>query len=363
MVKVSRKELSDALSFVGKAVQSRTTLPVLSCVKMTYSGDLVLESTNLSSSLWRVVQNPDEVMGEAWSTAVPYDKLKSVVGVDAGKEVELSLKGDVLTVVIGKQKAQIKCLPADEFPLIARDGFESVCFMDADRLKGCVDRVAYAAVTSKENQRLNAVYFDGLNSTLTLVARDQIVGMAMIDTLVAPTVAFEALIPLQSIPLLSALDGMVEIALKDGQISFATSETKITCQLVGEKYYEYRKYIPAKFVTTLTGQQSGIKQSLQVVSAFSKDDNNVCVLETRDGKVFVSSRGTEYGGSDSVVDCEIEGNDDFKYLLNAAHLIDVMGKASAHYTMSVANVSSGMAVVTSQPFDGWTAIFAFMNQK
>ena len=362
MAKVSRKELDSALGFVGKVVKSRTTLPVLSCVKLEYDGDIKVTATDLTTTLFQKMQDSGD-FSEKWSTCVPYDKFKTVVGVNASDEIELTLSGDTLTVKNGKTTSKIKCLSVEDYPLIDYSGFSSVCQIRSELLTKGVGRVIYAASPDSNLPKVNSVYFDGMGDGLNLVSLDGVGVMAMLETGVKPSTAFEVILPLASTAFLSALNGLVTISLKENQVMFSTGAETIVSQYTQDKYPPYKMLIPKDFKFSILGETTEMVQALKVSQVFGKDDFNVAVMQVSpaNGSASISSRSTELGDGGAEVALTVEGVDDpFKLMFNVKYMLDTLSNATSNYLMRVGN---DRAIVQSALQDGWTGMVVFMQPK
>lgn len=362
MAKVNRKELDGALGFVGKVVKSRTTLPVLSCVKLEYDGDISVTSTDLVTSLFQKMQDSGD-FSEKWATCVPFDKLKTVVGVNAGNEIELALSGDVLTVKNGKTVSKIKCLPAEEFPMVDYSGFSDKCQIRSELLIKGIARVSHAASSDTNLPKVNGVYFDGMGDTLNLVALDGVGIMAMLETGVPPVESFEVILPLASASLLSALNGLVTISLKENQVKFSTGCETVISQYTQDKYPPYKSLIPSEFRFSILGETTEMVQALKVSQVFGKDDFNVAVMKVNPatGTAFISSRLTETGDASSPISVTVEGVDtEFELMFNVKYMLDTLSNATANFLM---RVGGNRAIIQSALQDGWTGMVVFMNPK
>lgn len=370
MIKVSRRELSNALSFLGKVVQHRTTMPVLQSIKMSVGDTLEMTATNLVTTLTRKVDIMDNGVG--FSLCAPYDKLSQVISVDAGDSVILDYDNGTLTVKIGNHKVRIPTIVADEFPMINTDNMENVCYIGAEALKGCVERVAFAANRSVEIPVRNSIYFDGSASSLSLAALDGIGVMSFIDTGVdTRKSSFSFMIPLATVPLLSYLNDPVYIALGKNQIALKTVNTEIVSQIVDGQYPSYRALPPKTYDLTMRGATSDMISALKMIIPFAKEDYNVCVMDVDvvSSSAKLSSRSTpqsaQVGESSSTIPLEVSGKTDsptIRVMFNAEYMISALQRATNKFSIDV-SVNPPWARIQSDPQDGWASFVVFMQPK
>jgi DNA polymerase-3 subunit beta len=243
------------------------------------------------------------------------------------------------------------------------EGFATKCQIRSELLVKGVARVSHAASTDTNLPKVNSVYFDGMGDGLNLVALDGVGVMAMLETGVKPIEAFEVILPLVSAGLLSALNGIVAISLKENQVMFSTGVETVISQYTQDKYPPYKMLIPKEFKFSLLGETTEMVQALKVSQVFGKDDFNVAVMQVSpaNSSASVSSRSTESGDAAAEVALTVEGADSaFKLMYNVKYMLDTLSNATANYLMRVGN---DRAIIQSALQDGWTGMVVFMNPK
>jgi hypothetical protein len=113
-VKINRKLLLEALSRAGAACATRTTLPVLSCVKMFATENfLTIEANNLNS---RIVRHVD-CDGGLETVVVKHSVLTVLLSNFEGDAIELSNVNGKLQLKDGNRIRSVASLPVDDFPV------------------------------------------------------------------------------------------------------------------------------------------------------------------------------------------------------------------------------------------------------
>ena len=169
-----QENLAKGLSIVGRAVASRSTLPVLSNVMLaTDNGRLKLSATNLELGIncWVGAKVEDE-----GATTVPARLLTDFVNSLPPEQidVELSVRTQTLNARCARFEANIKGIDAQEFPIIPtlEDG-ESAIRLEPEDLRHMIDQVVFAAATDESRPILTGVLarFDGERLTMAPPAR------------------------------------------------------------------------------------------------------------------------------------------------------------------------------------------------
>jgi DNA polymerase-3 subunit beta len=174
-VKVSclQENLAKGLNIVGRAVASRSTLPVLSNVMLaTDNGRLKLSATNLELGVNCWVGAKVEEEG---ATTVPARLLADFVNSLPPERIDMELvvRTQTLNARCARFEANIKGIDAQEFPIIptAGDG-ESAIRLAPEDLRRMIDQVAFAAATDESRPILTGVLARFEGDRLTLAAAD-----------------------------------------------------------------------------------------------------------------------------------------------------------------------------------------------
>jgi len=156
-------ELKPALIGLGKIINKRWTLPVLSHVKIerTKDGWIALTGTDLDSFVTVRLEQPSD--GEPISILVPYDEFQKIAK-NCQKTDSLLVTGDDKTVTVeypvGQQTAEAKLtsLPVTDFPEVPRIKGEAVPINDGVRQS--IHEAFDCASTDETRLILNSAYID-----------------------------------------------------------------------------------------------------------------------------------------------------------------------------------------------------------
>jgi DNA polymerase-3 subunit beta len=126
-VSVLQENLAKGLSIVGRAVSTRSTLPVLANVLLATDGNrLKLSATNLEIVITCWIKAE---IAEEGATTIPARTFGDLVNALPQERVELELDDTTQTmhVACGRTEANVKGIDAQEFPLIPNpDGTDRV---------------------------------------------------------------------------------------------------------------------------------------------------------------------------------------------------------------------------------------------
>lgn len=122
MIEVNRKQFTRALDLAAAVVENRSTIPVLTNLKVTANGALRLEGSNLDNVT--CAELPYE--GEAGDFLLPHPRmLRSALNQAGGDAVSVAPGEDcAVEVRSGRLGSRLRGLPAEDFPTVDRIGFE-----------------------------------------------------------------------------------------------------------------------------------------------------------------------------------------------------------------------------------------------
>jgi DNA polymerase-3 subunit beta len=338
-VKVSclQENLAKGLSIVGRAVASRSTLPVLSNVMLaTDNGRLKLSATNLELGINCWVGAKVEEEG---ATTVPARLLTDFVNSLPPEQIdmELSVRTQTLNLRCARFEANIKGIDAQEFPIIpTQEDGESAIRLEPEDLRHMIDKVAFAAATDESRPILTGVLARFDSDRLTMAAADgfrlSVRSVALGQTVDQPV---EVIIPARALGELSRISAdqeeWVEVIITPArnQILFHMQDVDLVSQLIEGKFPDYRQIIPPSHTCRTVLDTTGFLKAARVSHLFARDSANIVRVEIDPGNeltpghMTLAATSAELGDNVGQVDAMVEG-DAVEIAFNAKYLIEVL---------------------------------------
>lgn len=332
-----QENLAKGLSIAGRAVASRSTLPVLSNVMLaTDSGRLKLSATNLELGIncWVGAKVTEE-----GATTVPARLLTDFVNSLPPEQIdlELAVRTQTLNARCARFEANIKGIDAQEFPIIptADDG-EHAIRLEPEALRQMIDQVVFAAATDESRPILTGVLARFEGDRLTMAAADGFrlsVRGAPLAQPVGETI--EVIIPARALGELARIsadqEDWVEVVITPArnQILFHLRDIDLVSQLIEGRFPDYRQIIPSGHTTRTVLDTSGFLKVARVSHLFARDAANIVRLEVAPGDelmpghITLAATSAELGDNVGQLDASIEG-DPLEIAFNAKYLIDVL---------------------------------------
>jgi len=331
-----QESLARGLSIVGRAVSTRSSLPVLLNVLMTTdNGRLKLSATNLEIGIncWVGAQVEQE-----GAITVPARILADLVNSLPPERIDMQLNArtNTLNLRCGRQEANIKGLDAQDFPpLIIIPDDETPVEVNAGTFFQMIDQVAFAAAQDENRPILTGVLAEIREDTLTLAAADgyrlsvrkePIVSDARQSSVVIPA---RALQELRRVAIADDQPVSMLISRNRNQAFFHLDDVDVISQLVEGNFPDYRALVPTHHNTEVTLSTTDFLSAVRVAFIFARDASNMTRLQIvpdegdGPGKVVVTATSSEHGDNVSEIDATVKGAQ-MEIAFNARFLIDVL---------------------------------------
>jgi DNA polymerase-3 subunit beta len=329
-----QENLSKCLGIVGRAVATRTTLPVTNNVLLaTEQSRLRLSATNLeiAISCWL-----GSMVEEDGAITVPARLLTEFVNSLPSEKIDLALGDHTLELKCARFEARISGIDAEDFPPIPKITGGMTYQIEPDALRLAINQVVFATASEDTRPVLTGVCAEFEDDTLTLAAADGFRLAVHKAPLVNPAKEkVEIIIPGRSLSELNRLladqKEPIEIAVSQNksQVLFRMKDVELVSQLIQGTFPNYRQLIPASYSTRAVVSTPEFLRATKTSAIFARDGSGIVRLQiTPDGgasgKVSVSARSEQIGDNVGEIDAKVEG-EAAKIAFNGKYLTDVLG--------------------------------------
>jgi DNA polymerase-3 subunit beta len=343
-VKISclQENLAKGLTTVGRAVATRSTLPVLSNILLqTDEGRLRLAATNLEIGVNHWIGARVEEEGQI---TVPARLLTEFVNSLPPSQIDMELneRTQTLNLKCARFEANIKGIAASEFPDVptaANINGASRLHLEAETFKRMIDQVVFAAATDESRPILTGVLAKFHQGGLTLAAADGFrLSVTTADMGVDLDEMVNVIIPARALSELSRISADQEdpveltITSQRNQIVFHLSNTDLVSQLIEGNFPDYNQIVPKQHSTRTFVATSDLLKAVKVAFLFARDAANIVRFnilpgsELNPGQLVITGTSAEFGDNVSELDASIEG-DEIEIAFNARYMIDALSAA------------------------------------
>jgi len=346
-----QENLAKGLSIVGRAVSSRSTLPVLSNILLaTDQGQLKLAATNLEIGIncWigakvedeGAITVPTRILSE-FINSLPAEKI----------DLDLSVRTQTLNLKCARYEANFKGIDAAEFPTIptvADRGDTAVIELPPATLRQMIHQVAFAASADESRPTLTGVEVRFEEERLTMAATDgyrlarRSGGMGMIggtrNTVIVPA---RSLSEVARIAADASDERPIEVTITPArnQIMFhiwgksdgkgGYHQVDVVSQLLDATFPDYNAIIPRSFKTRAVLDTQAFLRTVRMAFLFAREAANAVRVQIapseglKPGTLTITATSAELGDNVSEMDALVEG-DANEIAFNAKYLIDAL---------------------------------------
>jgi DNA polymerase-3 subunit beta len=351
-VQVLQENLQRGLSIVGRAVATRSTLPITANVLVsTDRGRLKLAATDLDISICAWI---GAKIDEEGATTVPSRLISDFVAQLPAATVSLEVpqNGRQMRLECARNDSTINAMDAEDFPRIPeiRDGV-TIQF-DPKALRRAIERVEFAAATDDSRPVLTGVHMKTEGSRLTMAAADGFrLAVADITLPESPSESIEVIVPARALRELSRLVGEsnepVEMRVNPQrtQVLFAMTDVEMVAQLIQGTFPNYNQLIPAEYGTKVLVNVDEFKREARIAAIFARDGSGIIRLQMAPGdagmpgQLTISARADEIGDNEGKIDAKVEGEGS-KIAFNSRYLQDVLNVLTGTVALEMTSPSS-----------------------
>jgi DNA polymerase-3 subunit beta len=359
-----QENLAKGLSIVGRAISTRSTMPILGNILLeAKDNQLRLAATNreIGINCWIGAKVEDE-----GAITVPARLLSEFVNSLPPERIdmELAVRTQTLHLSCARYNANMKGIDAYDFPLIptantGQEGNDTTTVIDGVRLelepgdlRKMVDQVIFAASADESRPTLTGVEVKFKNDRLTMAATDGF-RLSVRSARLGQGLAEEGLmviIPAKSLGELARISAdadearpvLVIITQARNQILFqlwgkgeegrgAFHRVELVSELIDAKFPDYQVLIPKSYNTRTVVDTAALLKAVRVSFLFARDNANIVRINvapgngSHHGQIRLSATSNEIGDSANEIDAMVEG-DPLDIAFDARYLIDVLSR-------------------------------------
>ncbi len=332
-----QENLSRGLGIVGRAVPTRTTLPITSNVLLaTDQSRLKLAATNLEIAISCWIGAKVEEEG---AITVPARLLNEFINTLPEEKVDITLspRTRIIELQCARFQARISGMDAEEFPPTPQVAEGMDIRIEPEALRLAIAQVAFSAATEETRPVLTGVHTEFVGERLTLAAADGFrlaVHHMSLSTPISEGV--EVIIPARALlelnRLLTTQEEPIEVKVnpQKSQILFQLKDIQMVSQLIQGAFPNYSQLIPQGYTTRVVVNTSDFLRATRTAFIFARDGGGIVRLqmtpgeELAAGKMTVSAHAEEVGDDVGEVDAMVEG-EEARIAFNGKYLTDVLG--------------------------------------
>jgi len=341
---VQKERLIKSVNDVLKAVASRTTIPILTGIKIEATDNgITLTGSDSDISIKSFIPKIEdeyelvEIINTG-SVVLQARFFSEIVKKLPENIIEITVEDQFKTIIrSGNAEFIINGLDAEEYPRLPQIREENSFSLPTDLLKTLIKQTVFAVSTTETRPILTGVHWTFAQNELIAVATDShrlALKKAMIESPTSDFQSFSIVIPGKSLneltKILEDTTEPVQLVITENQILFKAKNLLFYSRLLEGKYPDTSKLIPTDSKTSIRLNSKEFLQAVDRASLLAREGkNNVIKFATvEENVVEVSSYTPEIGRVvETVKGLSVEGEEikisfSAKYMMDALRAID-----------------------------------------
>jgi DNA polymerase-3 subunit beta len=328
---IARSELLDALNVAGKALSSRSTLPILSGIlASTAEGSLILQATDLEVSVKHTVPALVEKEGQS---VLPGKLVSDIVRSMPEAAVTIETENDIAHITCGSSSFTVKTLSGFDYPRFPEVSVDKKIVMPGKVLAGMVRMVSKAVSRDETRAILTGILVVVEGPTVKMVATDSY-RLAVKETVLETPAGEDAevVVPgkaLEEVARLAADSPTVSIGIAENQVLFEFGDSVFVTRRIEGTFPNYKQLIPKECGTKVTLMADELSSAVKRVALMAQHNSPLKVaVNVEDMTLSLSATTQDIGDASEDLMVKAQGQD-VEIAFNHAFLMDGIGSADS----------------------------------
>lgn len=335
---IQKRPLIDAVAHVSTAVSTKTTIPILTGIKIVVD-EMKCSLMASDSDISIQVDIPAEDDGneqlnvtKSGGIVLPARFFFDIVRKLPGETVEIEVREQyTITIQSGQSRFQLNGMDPDEFPRLPQLQEESVISLPGSLLKAMIRQTTFAVSTAESRPVLTGVEWLLKDNVLRFVATDShrlAKREAQVEVATEPPVE-QAVVPGKSLADLNKIldddDRLVDIVLTENQLLVKTENVLFYSRLLDGNYPDTARIIPQSSKMGMVLNTKQLLNAIDRASLLTKGGKyNVVKLEVQDEQLHISANSPEVGKVSETVQLSEFTGEPLKISFNAKFMMDAL---------------------------------------
>ncbi|CAI2601156.1 DNA polymerase III subunit beta [Lactobacillus kunkeei] len=349
---IKRSALIQGINMVSRAISSKTTIPILTGLKLTASNEgLILTGSNADVSIETVIDKNDAdnelIIEEEGSIVLPARFFSGIVKKLPSDKMTLSVANGFQTeITSGSSSFTINGLDAADYPHLPEIENDNEISLSGDVFKEIINQTVIAVSNQESRPILTGVHFVLKDGTLFAVATDSHRLSQRKVALPDNQGEYDVIIPGSSLSELSKMISddteNVKMKITENQVLFTIGNTYFYSRLLEGTYPDTSRLIPKESETDVQFDAYELLGAIERASLLSHESrNNVVKLTIKANvkQVTISGNSPDVGNVEEEVESKEVAGNDLEISFNPDYMKDAL-RAFGHSMINVSFTSS-----------------------
>lgn len=338
-IRILKHDLNESIQHVSKAISSRTTIPILTGIKLdvNFQGmTLTASDTDISIQAFIPAEDQEKQIVQVerpGSVVLPAKFFVEIIKKLPSSEIEMEVQDGFQTFIrSGSTDIQMVGLDPEEFPVLPSIEENQVISIPGDLLKNMIRQTVFSISTNETSPILTGILWNLADSQFKFVATDRhrlasrIAGLDDADGVRFSNIVIAGKTLNELSKIIPDQNTRVEIVVADNQVLFKIDRVLFYTRILDGTYPDTSKIIPTTYKTELVLDTKKLSDSIDRAYLLSREEKtNIVRLQTlEDGTIEISSSSSELGKVTEQLDVAQFTGDPLRISFNSKYMLDVL---------------------------------------
>lgn len=324
MITIDKNEILTALQIISKAVNNKSTMPILSCVLLNASGTkLKLEATNTEMAISTSIT----CFSEQGKICIDVKQLMEIIKKMPCGDININFDNNFkVTLSAGKKiKFNIQGQNPGNFPVIKIEKGDELVLKASD-LKDAVSSVVFCASTSDSNKQMQGINIkveDNIVKLTTLDGHRIAIRQKEVSSVVG---SYDIIVPASDLNEVMKIlpNSDVKVTINEKNIMLMADETIVTMRLIDGNYFKVEQMLLNDFTTSVTVAKKELYDAVDRTSLLlNEGEKRPVIMNFTDNGILLTAR-TGKGNAEEEIGITKKEGKDIRIGFNPKFILDML---------------------------------------
>ncbi|MCM3702556.1 DNA polymerase III subunit beta [Paenibacillus macerans] len=338
-IRVLKHDLNESIQHVSKAISSRTTIPILTGIKLevNFQGmTLTASDTDISIQAYIPAEDKDKQIVQVerpGSVVLPAKFFVEIIKKLPSEDIEMEVQDGFQTFIrSGSTDIQMVGLDPEEFPVLPSIEENQVITIPGDLLKNMIRQTVFSISTNETSPILTGVLWNLSDNQFKFVATDRhrlasrVAGLDDAEGVRFSNIVIAGKTLNELSKIIPDQNTRIEIVVADNQVLFKIDRVLFYTRILDGTYPDTSKIIPTNYKTELILDTKKLSDSIDRAYLLSREEKtNIVRLQTlEDGSIEISSSSSELGKVTEQMEVAQFTGEPLRISFNSKYMLDVL---------------------------------------
>ncbi|KKO54353.1 DNA polymerase III subunit beta [Paenibacillus sp. DMB20] len=374
-ISILKNVLNESIQHVSKAISSRTTIPILSGIKLDVNHQgVTLTASDTDISIQSFIPAEDEKqtivqVDQPGSVVLPAKFFVEIIKKLPSQEIQMEVKENFHTFIsAGATEIQMVGLDPEEFPVLPSIDDSQTISVPGDLLKNMIKQTVFSISTHETTPILTGVLWNLADNELKFTATDRHRLATRSAALEGTDVKFSNIVIAgKTLNELSKIipdqNTLVDIVVADNQVLFKIDRVLFYSRILDGIYPDTSRIIPTSHKTELILDTKKLSESIDRAYLLSKEEKtNIVRMQTMEsGGIEISSSSSELGKVREELELIDFKGESLRISFNSKYMLDVLKVIESEQLMIA--FTGVMSPIILKPLDDSRSMYIILPYR